>query len=150
MFDRILEELNSLAEDGERIYCSASPRDMNSAIRKFRQKQLDSEYDSDPYKFYRHLEDRWISCLMDPTSERKNTKRWLIDIDEEDSINTIRKDFIQANEKSIRMDERNILLHEYNTKNGLHMIVRPFNPLFLELDESRRAIHKNPLMLLRY
>ncbi len=80
-FGHRLAELSELSRPGERIYAPASPRLMRAAIRLFKERQLAADYDADPEAFYRNIEGRWCSCLMDPRVQ--DGKLWLIDCDSE-------------------------------------------------------------------
>jgi hypothetical protein len=136
-WERAFAELLGEQRDGERIYCTAGARDIEKAARRFREIQLASEYDPDPMKFYRSMEGRWSSCLMQPTSQSE--KFWLFDVDSDE-------------EERIALEAIEIAGQEpytYQTKNGLHHIVRPFNRQLI-CDEANRLLHDNALGLMAY
>lgn len=82
-FNRAFAELENMALPGERIYASATERNMTAAVRLFKQRQLDNDYDEHPMEFYRKLNSRWCSILSNPKCESK-PKTWLWDCDNDD------------------------------------------------------------------
>jgi hypothetical protein len=139
-FDRELGELIGMLQPNERIYASAAKRSIGKAVRLFKQRQLDADYDDDPQRFYRALQDRWVSCLMAPTSE--DDKLWLFDCDTIEETDRVRAE-IQAHY------DRPWMPYSYQTKNGTHILVTPFNiePLTVV---TCKLIHKNPIILWAY
>lgn len=138
-FDCVLSEFATLARPGERIYASASPRDIRAASRKLKERMLENDYNQDPDQFYLNLENRWISCLMAPTSEAD--KLWLIDADNDYEIS------MASNILSVY--DRPMAPYSYESKNGVHFLVQPFNRSVLG-NEEQRLIQQNPLMLWAY
>ena len=65
-FDMWVQSLSEISQESERIYASAGARDLNRAIRVFKERQLANDYDENPQQFYRKLNTRWCSCLMKP------------------------------------------------------------------------------------
>lgn len=102
-----------------RIQMSVNPRDVDKAIRLFKQRQLDADYyDVDSkHSFYYDIKNRWISCLMNPAS-RASTK-FLFDCDTpadyDATIAVLQKENIK-------------IMKDYQTKNGRHIITEPHNP----------------------
>jgi len=135
-FDQALEKLSALRIEPERIYATVEERDLNKGIRIFKERQLEADYyDPDShFSFYVDIWNRWISSLQSPKA-RANTL-FLVDIDEEDDEELIRKE-IKENELKI--------IHEYNTKNGEHLILYPFNPNIVSF-----KVNKNFMMLWEY
>ena len=139
-FQEILEEFIKIKEKSSlplRIYSSINARDFEKGIREFKRQQLEADYydEENKHRFYSDIKNRFLSSLMKPNS-RKET-RFLIDIDEIDDENWIRRilTFIGA---------KNLL--EYKTKNGKHIITEPFNPsLALGIE-----VKKDALLLLDY
>ncbi|MHA1329585.1 MAG: hypothetical protein ACTSR2_00775 [Candidatus Hodarchaeales archaeon] len=126
-----------------RIYSSVNKRDLNKAIRKFKERQLEADYyaGKDRESFYIDIWNRWISCLMNPSS-RAETK-FLIDIDEKE-----KKDLIKD-----KLRELNIITYlEYPTKHGIHLITQPFNPKLITDSKliSEEDIKKDALLLLDF
>ena len=123
-FEKCLEQLLDLkeryAELPLRIYSSVNKRNMDKAIRKFKELQLENDYQDKAqfYGFYKDIKNRWISSIM-RNSSRLETQ-FIIDIDNED------KDYLKKIESEIL--EHTELIKKYKTRNGYHLIVRPFNP----------------------
>jgi hypothetical protein len=142
-FNRQLDELAAMAEPKERIYASAEPRCIEKSVRVFKRRMLDNDYQADPQEFYRKIEARWASCLMQSNHQYEKMKRWLFDVDEPEML------------QSVVTQMKNLFPdiwsdhYAYQTKNGTHVLVRPFNKSQLD-DESRGLIKDNPLMLWGY
>ena len=123
-FEKCLEQLLDLkeryAELPLRIYSTVNKRNMDKAIRKFKELQLENDYQDKAqfYGFYKDIKNRWISSLMRPSSRLET--QFIIDIDNED------KDYLKKIESEIL--EHTELIKKYKTKNGYHLIVKPFNP----------------------
>lgn len=139
-FDRTLAELVAASMEGERIYGAASSRDMAKAVRLFKQRQLEADYDDDPFRFYRGLNKCWVSALMAPTSQA--SKLWLLDCD---SV----KDGEAAQAELADHYDRPMAPYRYESKSGIHIIVQPFDRSKLT-DRVRAMIHENPVILWAY
>ena len=126
-----------MAAAGERIYGSVGERSMPAAIREFKRKQLDADYDDDPERFYRGIEARWTSALMQPTSQAK--KFWLFDCDDHDQFT-----MVEAELKAWYPSDG--FSYAYSSKSGYHVVVTPFHRS-LTSDAARALIHENPIML---
>ncbi len=133
-FDRQLGELIEFLRPGERIYASAGARDVPKAIRLFKERQLSADYDPEPAAFYRDLESRWLSCLMDTKCQTE--KVWLLDCDSA-------ADTISARAQLVGLA---LSPYEYPTKSGTHFVVPAFDKSRLS-DHTRSLIHDNALML---
>lgn len=136
-FDQQLEGLLGMIRPGERIYASAGPRDIAKAIRLFKERQLAADYDPGPEAFYRDLEGRWLSCLMDPRAQAR--KIWLFDCDSPDETLQTRAE----------LSALGLTLYEYETKSGSHFVVPAFDKSRLT-DQTRALLHDNALMLWAY
>ena len=136
-FEKALRELVTMATDGERIYGSAGERCMSSAIREFKRRQLDADYDDDPQRFYRAINDRWVASLMQPTSQAD--KMWLFDCDSPADADLVESELA-------RHYDRPVAPYRYASKSGAHIVVQPFNRALLT-DASRRLIHDNAIIL---
>ena len=136
-FDRQLESLIGLLRPGERVYASAGARDVPKAIRLFKERQLAADYDPDGGAFYRSIESRWFSCLMDPRCQAE--KIWLFDCDSAEDASRVRQELAQR-------DGLPAPAYEYPTKSGLHFVVLAFDKSRLT-DHTRALIHDNALML---
>ena len=143
-FFETIKELKELKDKDERtlrIYASCNNRSMKKAIRLFKEKQLNSDYDENEKidNFYLDIKNRFISSLMNKSC--RNEKNFLFDLDDIDdrSLKTIYK----------MIDKRTEILNFYNTKNGYHIITKPFN--YKDLDEEViKSINTDGLMLIDY
>lgn len=139
-FDATLAQLLAMALPGERIYASAGERCMRSAVRVFKQRQLDADYDDDPMRFYRGIEARWVSALMAPTCQA--TKLWLFDCDDPSYLYHVLGEIAQHYDRPMSP-------YRYPTKSGAHVIVQPFDRSKIS-ERARGMIHENPIMLWAY
>jgi len=123
-FEKCLEQLLDLRERYSelplRIYSSVNKRNIDKAIRKFKELQLENDYqDKEQFnRFYKDIKNKWISSLMRPSSRAET--QFIIDIDNNntDYVNTIEDEML----------EHTTIIKKYKTKNGYHLIVKPFNP----------------------
>lgn len=109
-----------------RVYASVNPRNIQKAIHEFKIRQLSADYSNkqDLDWFYVDLENRFFSCLMNPNS--RCSSNYLIDCDTPEEY---------QNAKEILPEE--FFLYEYPTKNGMHIISRPFNPNEIKLEAKK-------------
>jgi hypothetical protein len=112
-FDKTISDFEKIAAPLDRIYISAAPRSIKKAARMFQQRQLDSSYDEDPLAFYRGLESRWISCLMNPQCAEYGV--WFFDCDSVEEYEQVSNEI------------PGLAKLTYPTKNGCHILVPPFN-----------------------
>lgn len=139
-FNSTMTELLAMAMDGERIYGAAGARDMAKAMRLFKHRQLDADYDDDPLRFYRAINERWVSALMAPTSQL--VKLWLFDCDKPSDAETVMAELGQHYDRPMSP-------YGYPSKSGRHIIVQPFDKSRLS-DAVRAMIHDNPIILWAY
>ncbi len=137
-FIELMNELVSLARPGERIYASASARDVRKASVLLKHRMVDNDLHQNPTEFYEHLTSRWVSCLMDPTCQ--SPKKWMFDCDDPG-------DFAKVMDEVRRLE---LKVYYYNTKNGIHVMVHPFNKQLIKEVGVTTLIHDNPLMLWAY
>lgn len=137
-FDRALNELNDLSLTGERIYASASPRDLAKAVRYFKEAQLAADYDQNPLAFYANLEARWASALMQPNCQIRQQKFWLFDCDTEEELDAVNQTLTNV---ITDLDQ-----YVYHTKSGVHVLCRPFNTKLCS-QLSSNCLKQNALML---
>lgn len=137
-FDRKLNEMLLTADDNERVYSTVDERDVNKSIRIFKHRQLDAEYDEDPTDFYRDFSNRWLSCLQSPQARKGSLFLW--DCDE-------RQDFNDLMHNLLPLD---VILHWYETKNGHHIITKPFEYPKKVPERYHKLLHKNALILWAY
>lgn len=119
-FEKTLSEMLADKKEGERIYVTINERDIEKAIRKFKEIQLENDYQSDynRHQFYNDIRNKWISCLMKPTS--KASSYFLIDIDEGETVT------LDEAEAILEREAVSVIM-KYKTKNGYHLITQPFN-----------------------
>jgi hypothetical protein len=145
-FYEILSEFKKLKEESSeplRIYSCVNRRDLDKAIREFKREQLDADYyDKDSRnQFYFDIRNRWISCLMQPNCRTETF--FLIDIDN-----------VQGETTDISLVERHLerlkveVVAKYLTKNGVHIITKPFNPN--QFHSEFGEIKKDALLLLDF
>lgn len=138
-----LLELDAMAREGERIYASAGHRDVSKASRLFKERALAASYDADETEFYRHLDARWVSCLMAPAVQ--TDKRWLFDCDSDEDYRLVVEEISRL--KPIMGWAETP--YSYPSKSGRHIITGPFDKSRL----SPRVMsmwHDNALMLWGY
>ncbi len=133
------EQVNS--ETPYRIYSSVNERDFNKAIRQFKYEQLDADYYDQIQKenFYLDVKNRFLGCLMQPA--QRQTSWFLFDID-----NVEGKDVYG---ETLQMLDSELIIKSYPTKNGWHIITKPFNYTTLTLPEGVE-IKKDGLLLLSW
>ena len=137
-----LKEIKDTDERPLRIYASCNNRDLNKAIRLFKEQQLATDYDPEEKlsSFYLDIKNRFISCLMNKAC--RNEKNFLFDLDEVDdrsfhSIYNI-------------LEKQTEIVNYYQTKNGYHIITKPFN-YFKEINKDiADTIQTDALMLIDY
>lgn len=139
-FDAAIEELVSTSQEGERVYSTVEARDVKKAIRLFKNRQLDADYDGHIEDFYLDIKNRWVSCLQNPRASSGTL--FLFDCDDAEThlsvVNTLKE-----------RGHGEKILHDYPTKNGAHVITKPFDYTKLP-PELHKVIHKNALILWAY
>lgn len=140
-FNEALEELADMSWDNERVYATAVPRALPKAMRLFKERLLANDYEAKPEAFFERLDDRWVSCLMNPRAQVHEAKVWLFDCDTDE-------EFYAVND-GLRNHYDRATPYTYESKSGYHVVVQPFNrsPLGNELQP---LLHDNPLMLWGY
>lgn len=110
-------ELQQNSYPGHRIYASVNLRDMHKAIHEFRKRELEANYFEEPFRdwFYIDVMNNFFSCLMNPSA--RNTSYFLVDCDSAE----------EYNHAKIHLPNE-LIIHEYRTKNGHHIITHPYNP----------------------
>lgn len=123
-FDAALAELSSIRKADERIYSSINARSMHKAIRMFKERQLHNDYESTENKeeFYSDIQNRFLSCLQNPSC--KASSYFLIDVD-----NKI-MDKVEATKDLLRKYTE--IVFEKETINGFHLVTKPFNPSMID------------------
>jgi len=106
------------------IYLTYNPRSLTKALRLFKMRLVEWEFTAinskNPSQYLMHLKklDReFISCLQKPEA-RSRKWHFLIDVDDLSKLDEVRNQI-----KMLGLD----VCEESKTKNGVHILVRPFN-----------------------
>ena len=139
-FNTYLDELRSLMKPAERIYASASPRNVISGARIFAARMADAMFDPPDVRadFFNRLQYHWWSSLMQPQTQIRDDKWWMFDCDTGNDLDQVMI-FLVANE---------IERYTYPTKSGHHVLCRPFNRELVSTWTIKPDT--NPLMLWSY
>jgi len=142
-FKSALDKLSANLSGDKRVYCSLNERDFNKARRLFDLKKLESDHASpeQSFNFYKNCFNHWVSCLSKP--ESRATKYWLIDFDSKEFTDVTMIRYINY------LFQSDIeVFYKYETKNGFHLIVKPFKTSIFKADFVE--IKKDALALLAY
>lgn len=149
-FDSNVKELMeiqlAIGSKDVRLYGSVNPRKFDKAVKLFlhRQIDLDRYKRNDEYiNFYSSINDKFVSCLMKPENSFRNY--YLIDVDTKDEdqlkeIDDIVRTKLFEPTESFGADWELVVNHAYtpdfvyDTPNGKHYIVRPFDVRKLKLE----------------
>lgn len=140
-FFKILEEMRKLKEKSDkqlRIYSCVNRRDIEKGILNFKKRQLEADYYDEVGRnnFYIDIENRFISSLMKPNARAETL--FLLDIDNKEQERMAR---------TIIQKENIGVVAEYQTKNGKHIITKPFNPKLMPSDIE---IKKDGMLLIDF
>lgn len=144
-----------------RIYSSVNPRNFNKAIHKFKVEQLDADlyHQHQKENFYLDVNNRFIGCLMQPG--QASGSLFLFDVDNEEGRDVMGETLnaLHLVEKEVwdhknlsdeaRMSEPEIIVKTYPTKNGWHIVTRPFNWNLMVIPKGVE-LKKDALLLLSY
>lgn len=132
-----LDELRTMIQPGERIYASASPRNIVAAARKFNEQLVASLLDPPAVRdhFYKTLPHRWYSALMQRECSIRDNKWWMWDCDDDRTLG-MALSFVAVN---------NLPHRTYATKSGNHVLVRPFDVTLVP--KALMVPDQNPLIL---
>ena len=143
-FFKTIEEFQDFIKTDKRelrIYATFNNKNFSKGIRLFKQRQLDRDYDEEDVRndFYLNSKNNFISCLMDKMSA--NESNFLFDLDDIDdrSFNVVWN----------TLKKHTKIIITYKTRNGFHIITKPFNYTLLQ-DNIQRTLHKDSLMLIDY
>lgn len=142
-FDKNFCILASDLRVGERIYSTVDKRNISKAVRQFKQQQLDNDYNSPEIleDFYVDIYNRWVSALQQPTASAESL--FLFDLDGDEVPAGI------AALAQLQTEKNDEYLHGYQTKNGWHIITKPFN--YTRLPQwMHPTCKKNAMMLWAY
>lgn len=162
-FNAQLNTLVGMMLPNERIYGSTEERDVDKAIRMFKERMLANDFnDGKPYyDFYKHLNGGWASCLQ--RNAGRVGKKFLFDLDTEE----LKAEFDYYIEYWRGMSGENPEgkinsalvkaqagptgpIYFYRSKSGWHAITSPFNTKALLSEDLARACHRNSMMLWSY
>lgn len=112
-----LRDMQQSTHQGYRIYSSLNERNMSKAIHEFKRRQLEVDYVSHEFfgDFYCDITNRFFSCLMNPGARASNY--FLIDCDTKE----------EYDHAKLQLKDSDLIIMEYPTKNGTHIITHPFN-----------------------
>lgn len=136
----LLEERAKHTLQGLRVYATVNARDLKKAIRCFKVEQLNMDYQSDQVMsdFYSAIKGRFASALMRPTSKAESF--FVFDVDSPMTLD-------QALGIIDRSGFSDMIVKQYATKNGWHIITQPFNHTKLE---EAIPFHRDGLILLKF
>lgn len=100
-----------------RIYSDLNARNINRAIREFKRRQFENDYQQDVSKFYLSIEKNWLSCLEHKKSA--DTNYFLLDLDTPETYEETKQYIAKVNPK--------LLVFDYPTSAGGHIITHPHN-----------------------
>lgn len=117
-----------------RIYSSVNSRDIRKSIHEFKRRQLEADfgYMYDLNSFYCDIKNRFFSCFMNPSCRAEDY--FLIDCDSKE----------EYEHAELQLRSSGLVVMQYPTKNGVHIITKPFNPN----DYGNMQIKKDALMLI--
>ncbi len=127
-----------------RIYSCVNARDIEKAIRQFKFEQLEADYydDDSRHSFYYDTKNRFVGALMTPSSRDKESNLFIFDVDDVEGRDMMGE--VLADLARIGVE----IVMQYKTKNGWHVLTKPFNPgLFTVKDVG---INKDGLLLLSF
>jgi len=135
-----LETQQSFPKEQLRIYSSVNKRNFEKGIREFKRQQLEADYydDESRQRFYFDIKNRFLSSIMKPASRAETF--FLLDCD-----NLTKKTVGKAID---RLDEITDVVLHYKTKNGYHIITKPFNPNLFNKEFGE--LKKDALLLLSF
>lgn len=148
-FFQILQEFREIKAKSDkelRIYSCVNRRDIRKGIMNFKREQLEADYydETSRNNFYFDIKNRWISSLMKQNARAETL--FLIDIDNIIFHNTdkFHIELVEQHLKEIRVE----IIVKYPTKNGVHIVTKPFNPNLFQNEFGE--IKKDALLLLSY
>lgn len=142
-FDEVVTSLLSFAATtpgGYRLYGSVDSRDFRAAQREFSLRKVNVDFTPEAIRFYRDLKNQWMGSLSQNSA--RASKLFLFDVDDpsevakkevEDSIKGAHlllkevEDSIKGAHLFIDDTAPSPLIYSYQTKNGWHVITRPFD-----------------------
>lgn len=138
--EKLVEAMTS-SDKPLRVYASLNERDIEKAIRQFKYEQLESDYYDQEQKenFYLDSRNRFVGALMQP--QQRKTNMFLFDVDNEEGRDVMGE--------TLRILPPDVIIQQYPTKNGWHIITSPFNYTTITLPKGCE-FKKDGLILLAY
>ncbi|MEI9966187.1 MAG: hypothetical protein WDN67_00705 [Candidatus Moraniibacteriota bacterium] len=136
----LLEDRSRSSIEGLRIYSTVNCRDMKKAVRQFKHDLLDNDdadYESWLY-FFLGIKSRMSSAMMRPSSRGETFFKFDVD-------NPLTLDRALAIFEESGVSDQ--IVKQYPTKNGWHIITKPFN--YTTMTEQI-PMEKDGLLLLKY
>jgi hypothetical protein len=129
-----LRDIQQSTHQRYRTYSSVNSRDISRAIHEFKRRQLEMDYGNmyEFHSFYCDVKNRFFSCLMNPNC--RETSYFLIDCDTPEEYEYA----------ALQLRESGLILFQYPTKKGIHIITQPFNPN----DYGNMQLKKDELMFI--
>jgi hypothetical protein len=122
-----------------RIYETVNWRDLRKAYYEFQKKILDWQRTDKEgtMEWLQHYNSEWTSNLMRPQSCAEN-KLFLIDKDDKEHIDSFTDTILESTK----------IIQKYETVNGFHFIVAPFNSVGINFAWWNSELHKDGLALI--
>ena len=119
-FNRTLSKVVMNCNPDQRIYASATPRNLRMSEHKFHQKLLENYLGGEDHRFgfFKNVRNRVASAFGSP--ETQDRKLWLFDCDTEDEKRMVEDELESAY-------DRDKAPYWYPTKSGHHCITQTFN-----------------------
>ncbi len=133
--------LKDNSKDQLRIYSQVNSRNFEKAIRTFKELQLEADYydEENKHAFYKDMKNRFVSAFSKPSN--RETSYFIIDCDNQQEHELA---LTELADKGLNP----LIVQQYPTKNGWHIITGPFNPDLLPTMNNK--INKDGLILLSY
>jgi len=150
-FDEVVTSLVAFAATtpgGYRLYGSVDSRDFRAAQREFSLRKVNVDFTPEAIRFYRDLKNQWMGSLSQNSA--RASKLFLFDVD--DPSEAARKEVADSIKMAHLADPivgdtaPSPIIHSYQTKNGWHIITKPFNPHLLP--QSHQEMRKTNAMML--
>lgn len=136
----MLEERDKNVLNNLRVYSTVNSRNLKKSIQLFKHDLIDMENmpENVVSDFFSAIKSRFASCLM--RNSNKDESYFVFDIDDPTTLD----EALQIFEESGFSDE---IVKQYKTKNGWHIITKPFN--YTKLTKEL-PMNKDGLILLKY
>ena len=138
---KLLQEMEFYPEIPLRIYQTINTRNVDKGIREFKKASLDADYldDNSRQWFYLDVRNRIISAIMQRRCRESGYFLYDCDTKDEGIMTKIRW----------ALSELTTILEDYPSKNGYHIITKPFNHTLIRLPEEI-TMSPDAMMLLKW